>query len=137
MEKITFNSGIKEYSLNDKCTIAFNPTDSSFAERLYMTFDELDKKQSEYRNETITDGREAFRKNRERDVEMRKTVDCVLGDGICDALFGNMNVYALADGLPVWANLMLAIIDEMDDTIKAEHAKTNPRMEKYIARYKL
>lgn len=136
MEKIIFNSGVKEYTLNDSATIRFNPTDSNFLERLYYTFDDLDKKQEAYKNETIEDGKEAFRKNRERDAEMREAIDGVLGEGICTALFGNMNVYALADGLPVWANLMLAIIDEMDDSVKAEQKKTSPRVAKYTARYK-
>lgn len=136
MEKIQFASGVKEYTINDKCTIAFNPTDSNFLERLYNTFEDLDKKQEEYRNEAISDGREAFKKNRERDEEMRNAIDGILGDGVCAALFGSMNVYALADGLPVWANLMLAIIDEMDDSIKAEQKKTSPRVAKYTARYK-
>lgn len=136
MEKIIFNSGIKEYTINDSVTIRFNPTDSNFLERLYYTFDDLDKKQEAYKNEAIEDGKEAFRKNRERDAEMREAIDGVLGDGVCNALFGNMNVYALADGLPVWANLMLAIIDEMDDSVKAEQKKTSPRVAKYTARYK-
>lgn len=136
MDKIQFNSGVKEYSLNDKATIRFNPTDSNFAETLYHTFEALDKKQEEYQTEEITDGAEAFRKSRERDREMRETIDGILGEGVCDALFGCMNVYALADGLPVWANLMLAIIDEMDDSVKAEQKKTSPRVAKYTARYK-
>lgn len=136
MEKIQFDSGVKEYSLNDKCSVFFNPTDSNFAESLYITFSELDRKQEEYRTEKIEDGMEAFRKNRERDREMREAIDGVLGAGVCQALFGSMNVYALADGLPVWANLMLAIIDEMDDAVKAEQKKTNPRVARYTAKYK-
>lgn len=136
MAVINFDSGVKEYTINDSATIRFNPTDSNFLERLYYTFDELDKKQEAYRNEVIEDGRDAFRKNRERDAEMRVAIDGILGDGVCSALFGTMNVYALADGLPVWANLMLAIIGEMDDSVKAEQKKTNPRVAKYTARYK-
>lgn len=136
MAVINFDSGVKEYSLNGKFSVWFNPTDSNFAEMLYNTFDELDKKQEEFRTENIEDGREAFKKNRERDREMRAALDDILGEGACASLFGGMNVYALADGLPVWANLMLAIIDEMDDAVKAELKKTNPRVAKYTARYK-
>lgn len=137
MKKIIFDTGVVEYEINGAYTIRFNPTDSNFAERLYLAFDELDKKQDAYRDENISDGKEAFRVNRARDNEMRKTIDGVLGDGASQAIFANMDVYAMSDGLPAWANLMLAIIDEMDNSIKAERQKTNPRVAKYTARYKL
>lgn len=137
MKEIVFDTGVVEYEINGAYTIRFNPTDSNFAERLYLAFDELDKKQDAYRDENISDGKEAFRVNRARDNEMRKTIDGVLGDGASQAIFANMDVYAMSDGLPAWANLMLAIIDEMDNSIKAERQKTNPRVAKYTARYKL
>lgn len=137
MKEIIFDTGVVEYKINGGHVIRFNPTDSNFAERLYLAFDELDKKQEAYRGENISDGKEAFRVNRARDNEMRKTIDGVLGDGASQAIFANMDVYAMSDGLPVWANLMLAIIDEMDNSIKAERQKTNPRVAKYTARYKL
>lgn len=136
MANINFDSGVKEYTINEKITLRFNPTDSNFAEMLYNTFDELDKKQEAYKNEKIEDGRKAFKRNRERDREMRVALDGVLGDGACEALFGSMNVYALADGLPVWANLLMAIIEEMDGAVKTEQKKTNPRIAKYTERYK-
>lgn len=137
MKEIIFDTGIVEYKINGGYVIRFNPTDSNFAERLYLAFDDLDKKQEAYRGENVSDGKEAFRVNRARDNEMRKTIDGVLGEGASQAIFANMDVYAMSDGLPAWANLMLAIIDEMDDAIKAERKKTNPRVAKYTARYKL
>ena len=46
-----------------------------------------------------------------------------------------MSIYAIADGLPIWANLMLAIIDEFDASFVAEKKKTNPRIQKYTKKY--
>ena len=46
-----------------------------------------------------------------------------------------MNVYALSDGLPVWANLMLTIMDEIDTTFAREQKATNPRISKYTKKY--
>ena len=46
-----------------------------------------------------------------------------------------MNVYALADGLPVWANLMLAILDQVDATMTREKLRTNSRIQKYTERW--
>lgn len=136
MAAIQFDSGVKEYTINDKFTIQFNPTDTNFARKLYGVFDDLDKKEEAYRNMPDEGGEAAFERNRARDRDIRASIDGVLGSGASAALFGDINAYALADGLPIWANLMLAIIDEMDASIKGEQKKTNPRVEKYTARYK-
>ena len=67
---------------------------------------------------------------------MREILDNALGAGTCNRVFGSMNTYAMADGLPVWVNLMLAIIDEIDTSFAAEQKKTNPRITKYTNKYK-
>lgn len=100
-------------------------------------FDALDRKQEDYQAEIdrLSDNREVFEIARARDAEMRAMVDEALGAPVCDAVFGGMNVYAVADGLPVWCNLMLAIFDLIDTTFVAEQKKTNPRIAKYTAKY--
>ena len=62
-------------------------------------------------------------------------MDGVFGAPVCDALFGCMNVYAMADGLPVWCNLMLAVMDEIDTTFAREQKATNARITKYTKKY--
>jgi hypothetical protein len=66
---------------------------------------------------------------------MRQMIDEALGAPVCDAVFGGMNVYAMADGLPAWCNLMLAIMDEIDTGFTREQKLTNPRVSKYTAKY--
>ena len=138
MKELSFDSGLVTYSLNGKCEVSFNPTDSNFVERLYSAFEELDKKQEGYKAqiEKMADKREIFDFARERDAEMRSIIDGVLGAPVSDAVFGGMNVYAVANGLPVWCNLMLAIMDEIDTTFAREQKATNPRIAKYTAKYK-
>lgn len=71
------------------------------------------------------------------DADTRKILrERGLGESRDAAVFGTMNVYALADGLPVWCNLMLAIIDEMDSSFAREKKASNPRVQKYLAKYK-
>lgn len=137
MKELNINTGITTYSINGKSETAFNPTDSNFVEGLFVAFNELDKKQEAYREEVskLTDKREIFRVARERDREMREILDNALGADTCNRVFGSMNTYAMADGLPVWANLMLAIIDEIDTAFAAEQKKTNPRIAKYTSKY--
>lgn len=137
MKELNFESGLVTYNLNGKVEVTFNPSDSNFVERLYAAFEDLDKKQEGYRTtvEKMADKREIFEFARERDREMREIIDGVFEVPVSEALFGGMNVYALAGGLPVWCNLMLAVMDEVDSTYAREQKATNSRIAKYTAKY--
>lgn len=137
MADIKFETGLVTYNLNGACQLTFNPTDSAFVERLFDTFNELDKKQEAYQEEAKQEAgpKELFALARKRDKEMRAMLDEAFGTPVCDALFGGMNVYALANGLPVWCNLMLAVMDEIDTSFANQQKLTNPRIQKYVQRY--
>lgn len=138
MKELQFETGLVEYSLNGAVTVSFNPTDSAFVERLFNTFYTMDKKQDAYKAEVeaIADKQEIFNIARERDAEMRGLIDETFGVPVCDALFGGMNVYAIAGGFPVWCNLLLSVMDEIDTTFAREQKETNPRLKKYMDKYK-
>ena len=112
MQELNFGDGIVTYTVNGKREVSFNPTDSNFVERLYLAFEDLDKKQEGYKTqiEKMGDKKLIFEFARERDKEMREIIDSVFGAHIADNLFGGMNVYALAEGVPVWCNFMLAVM---------------------------
>lgn len=137
MPELRFETGLVEYDLNGSTKVTFNPTDSVFVERLFNAFDELDKKQEIYKAEVeaAKGNREIFDVARRRDEEMRAMIDELFGQPVCEALFGGMNVYAMADGLPVWANLMLCVMDEVDTSFAREQKQTNGRIAKYTAKY--
>lgn len=137
MKRLQFDTGLVPYDLNGMVQVMFNPTDSAFVERLFHTFDALDKKQDAYREEVekAAGSREIFDIARKCDEEMRAMIDEVLGQPVCGTLFGKMNVYAMADGLPVWCNLMLVLMDEIDTSFAREQKATNPRIQKYTAKY--
>ena len=140
MSEIRFSTGVQSYRLNDAVEVFFNPTDSSFAEHLFSTFNDLEKKQESYKAELETllkqDKSKIFDFMRERDAEMREMIDSVFGMPVCEPLFGHLNVYAMADGLPVWCNLMLSVMDELDSSYAREQKLMNPRVEKYMTKYK-
>lgn len=137
MPELKFETGLVSYALNGKCEVSFNPTDPAFVEGLFNTFNELDKKQEACKSEIekTADKKEVFEIARKRDTEMRNMIDGVLGASVCDDLFGRMNVYAMAGGLPVWCNLMLAVMDEIDTSFAREQKLTNPRIAKYTSKY--
>ena len=138
MSDIRFDTGLKTFSLNGAIEVCFNPTDVEFAQKVYDTFDSLDKKQEYYKEEVkkIAGTTKVFDFARERDAEMRTMIDGVFGCPVCDAVFGKMNVYALADGLPVWCNLMLAVIDEVSGGLSEADEQQKKRMAEYTKKYK-
>lgn len=139
MPKIEFNTGLVAYDINDRAKVVFNPTDAAFIERVFSSFDELDRRQEQYSAEIAaqTDNAGVFDVARRMDGEMRGLIDGAFGEaGVAEAIFGGVNVYALADGLPIWCNLMLSVIDEMDTSFAREKKASNPRVQKYLAKYK-
>lgn len=136
VEQLSFDVGVTRFALNGGVEVEFNPSDSAFAERLFTLFTELDGKQKEYKAaKDKAKGAEIFDLARKMDTEIRAGIDGLFGVPVCDEAFGNMSVTALADGLPVWANLLLAVMDKMDERVVAERKRTNPRIEKYTKKY--
>lgn len=137
MLDLNISTGLKEYNINGKCKVSFNPTDPNFIENVFNAFNDLDEKHDKYREEIQAekDGAKLFELTRKMDAEMRKTIDSVFGCEVCAPVFGSMSVYAVADGLPLWVNLLLAIIDEMDDQFAAEKKASNPRLKKYTEKF--
>lgn len=137
MKELIFDTGLVTYSINGKCEFSFNPTDSTFSEKLFNAFDTLDKKQETYKAEIekTAKKREVFDTIRKMDEEMRDIINEVFGFDICASLFGEMNVYAMADGFPAWANLLLSIMDEVDTAYAREQKMTSPRVQKYTKKY--
>lgn len=134
---LQFDTGLVSYNINGLIELQFNPTDSAFVEKLFNTFDDLDKKQEAYKAEIEhAQKREIFDIARKRDAEMREMIDSVFSMPVCAAVFGDMNVYALANGLPVWANLLLAVMDEIDTSFAREQKLTDSRIKKYTAKYR-
>lgn len=131
MAEIRFETGEERFDLNGKCQVCFNPTDPGFAERLCGVFARMEQLHAEGADEA--DG--TFDRGRALDREMREQIDGLFGAPVCEALFGDMNVCALAQGLPVWCNLLLAVMDVIREAVEARSAEMNPRIAAYTARY--
>lgn len=136
MAEIRFDTGIQPFQINDGVSVEFCPTDSDFAKKLWDLFEELESMQHEYakRSEHETDAKKIFDLAHQFDKEIRDKIDAIFGKSICADVF-KTNVLALGDGLPVWANLMLSILDQMDTNFDIEKAKTNARVKRYTERW--
>lgn len=137
MTELNFNTGKRSFNINGVVEVSFNDTDASFVEKLYNVFEGLDAKQERYRSraERTADKKEIFAVMRDMDREIKDDINNLFEKDVCSPLFGDMNVFALADGLPLWANLMLAIMEQVDSAFAREQNATNPRVQKYTAKW--
>lgn len=138
MQNIQISTGVQTYTFNGTCELEFNPTDSNFVKRLYAAIDTLQQKHEEYTNaiEAKADSSEIFDEAEKMDAETREALDGLFGKPVCAELFGTTSVYALSDGLPLWMNLLLAVVDIIDEQMDANTKLINPRLEKYISKYR-
>ena len=138
MKELSFDLGLIEYDLGGKVTVRINPTDVGFIEKLSESFASLDRIQEEIRQskEEISDEKKVYRLAKNLDTRMREIINALFGQDVCTPLFGEMNLFASAGGLPVWANLMLAIAEEVEASMQGELKQREARIKKYTEKYK-
>lgn len=125
---ITLDTGVRDYEINGY-QAKFNPTDESFIARVEEAFESLDGLQDHIKEV------EGFGSFVGLDAQMRVTIDGVLGEGAADAIFPGVNCYSLSGGLPLWLNLMYALVDEISEACEAEFGKTDERVKHYNDKY--
>ena len=139
MKTLNIPDGVEEYSLNDRVTVSFNPTDMAFAERLAAAFEELQQLQEQAGDLVAAidgdDPRPLFQDLRAIDAGMRRAVDRLFDQEVADALFRDVRLYAASGGLPVWTNLLLALVDEIDAAYRREKKAMDARIKKYTERF--
>lgn len=158
MKELNFASGLVTYKVNGGAEISFNPTDTEFSRKVLGIFRDLADKQDHYRKllgaDTETPDIEAALGDpkaaqelmhqtdaildgiSKMDREMRAAIDSTFGiPGTADAVFGSASLYAYADGLPLWANFLMAVIDEMPASAETQAKMTDPRLRKYVGKY--
>lgn len=140
MNTLNIDTGEQTYSLNGDCEVHFNPSDASFIRKLYDTFSAMAQKQDEYtkKRETIdaTKVDELFEFLAEEDKKMREAIDGVFDVPVCDKIFKDKSLYSLTtSGIPLWAGLLLAIIDECHVDIETLNKEGNKTVQKYIKKY--
>lgn len=136
MQELNISPGLETFKLNGTVEVTINPTDINFIEKLYCVFEDLDRKKEEYEAKMEkANGREKFAIARQLDKELRDMSNSVFGCDVCTAIFGDVNVCALSNGVPLWANLFFAFMDIVSENTTEEIKKTSSRVAKYAAKY--
>lgn len=141
MASISFSSGLKKYTFEGdggSVEVSFNPTDATVLERISTAFERLDDAQREYEGRlgTLKTSKEIFAAVHEMDDLARATIDGIFEQPVSETLYGDVSMISITDGVPLWADFLLIVVELMDDSSGKEAKKKNPRLEKYINRYK-
>lgn len=142
MKRLQFNTqNTDDYEIGG-AVITLNPTDAKFAARLVSAFDGLDALEAQMQDALNKDDGAVAELER-IDREMRAVINKMFagiqytpqGSNIADLICGGVSLYAISDGLPVWTNLLLALMDEVDEAITSQQAASDPRVEAYLKKY--
>nr|DAG76250.1 MAG TPA: hypothetical protein [Caudoviricetes sp.]DAI22004.1 MAG TPA: hypothetical protein [Caudoviricetes sp.] len=128
----------KEFNVNGKAVIRFNPSDSKFATSFISAFESLLNRHEAFCNAAKKNPEEFFTIAEKADADMREIINGLFGEDICTPIFDKMSMTAISEGLPLWLNFMLAIMDEI--TAELEEAKKkkmsiNPKLKKYLSKF--
>lgn len=132
--EINVNTGTREFNLGGKVSVFFNPTDASFLARMRDTFTEMQNKQEEI-TKRLSDADDIFEESVKIDEEMRGAINHIFGKDVVTPLIGDMNVYSLADGLPIWAQILTATMDTIQQCINEEREKSEKKIKEYTNKY--
>lgn len=127
MEKIVFDSGIKEYEINNNGVLRFNPSDPNVyarffdaAEQIQQIEQDLTEKGKALANDEAENGEAAIRLMQEADKKVKELLGQVFGQGNdFDKLLGGVNLLAVAvNGERVVTNLMQALLPVIEQGAK-------------------
>ena len=122
MEKISFDTGVKTYQINDTGLLRFNPADPNVYKRLKDMGPKIEAMEAEYNNQVkgITDGGEAIDLLAEYDKKTKDLLSDAFGqENDFDAIFGGANIMAIAgNGQLIVTNFLDAITPIVEEGVK-------------------
>ena len=111
MEKIQFDSGIREYRINGAGVLRFNPGDPNLYARFMEAADRIGDMEKELAQKAQAEGASVVALLQEADRKMKETLGWVFGPGNdFDKLLSGVNLLAVAaNGQRVVTNLFAAL----------------------------
>lgn len=138
MNKISFDNGMKSFTINDdeNCVIRFNPSDLGIVSRFKDTkarIETISKKYDSLQNSNIDNAADILS---ECDKDMRDTINYILGNEVCSKAFGTTNVCSNAGGQPIALNFLEAVLPYIKQYVSEEAKKSEKNVNKYTSQIK-
>lgn len=126
MEKIQFDSGVREYKLNGLGVLRFHPGDPNLYARFLEASEKIESLQTELSRQSETEGTAVLQLLQTADRKMKELLSWVFGPGNdFDQLLGGVNLLAVAgNGKPVVTNLFEALQPVLMAGVEAVTQKT-------------
>lgn len=136
MNALNFSTGVKTFDVNDGAAqISYNPTDVNFVSGLYDLFVACSERYETDKDKKFENNAAFFEYAKQRDAEVHDGINALFGEGTAAAVFQGVSSYAMADGLPLWTNFLLAVIDTVPEEMSRQVKVSKPRVEKYLKKY--
>ena len=124
--KITFDTGVKEYEINNNGILRFNPSDPNVYARFFDAAEQIRKIEEELTEKaealkgTENEGEAAIRLMQEADKQVKGLLEQVFGPGNdFDKFMGGVNILAVAgNGERVVTNLLHALAPVIEEEAK-------------------
>lgn len=137
MQSLNFKTPLKTYAINDdeNTVIKINTTDYSLIDRLSSLTKRTTELMKKYKEKSPDET--TINVFLDVDKEIRKEIDYVLGAGVSQGAFGDVNCLSLCeDGSMIFENFLNCVIPVIVSDIENAHAQQRKHIEKYIKQAK-
>ena len=135
MGALNYTAGKREYTLPNGEVIHFDPCDSEFANKVVIAFRNCNKIQGSFPKDPVKDLDEQLSLIRKMNADIRQEIDEAFGEHVCDKACCGSSPIAISDGLPVWMNFLMAVIDEIDANMPEGEKRSRARVQQYMDKY--
>ena len=135
MGALNYTAGKREYTLPGGGVIYFDPCDSEFANKIILAIRNCQEIHKRFPDHVMTDLDAQLLCIQQINNDIRKEIDNVFGDQIADKACCGSSPISISDGLPVWLNFLMAVIDEIDANMPEGEKRSRARVQQYVDKY--
>ena len=135
MGALNYTAGKREYTLPNGALIHFDPCDAEFANKVILAVRNCQKIQSSFPKEPMGDLDEQLSFIQKMNADIRQEIDTAFGEPVAEKACCGSSPSAISDGLPVWMNFLMAVIDEIDANMPEGEKRSRARVQQYMDKY--
>lgn len=132
MQSLNFKTPIKTYAINndENTVIKINTTDFGLIDRLKNLVERAGKIADKYK--TMSEDKLNIDVFIDFDKDIRKEIDYVLGEGVSQSAFGDVNCLSICDdGSMIFENFLNCVVPVILDDVQTAVANRSKHIEKY------